>query len=65
MKTLKEIATTSEIAYLIENFLIREKHVEEKPKDVREISPTETEIEFGDGLIVTLYDAVEPTAELH
>lgn len=63
MKTLKEIATESEIAHLLESNLITEEHVTLAPADVREISDKETEVEFPDGLVVTIYDAVEPTAQ--
>jgi hypothetical protein len=63
MKNLKEIASAEEISHLIANDLILEKHITEAPAEVRELSAKETEVEFADGLVVTIYDAVEPTAE--
>jgi hypothetical protein len=63
MKTLQDIATNGEIAHLIKNDLILEKHITEEPAEVRELSDKETEVEFSDGLVVTIFDAVEPIAE--
>ena len=62
MKTLQDVATEEEIDYLISNQLITEEH-KTIPAEIREISGKETEIEFKDGLLVTIYDAVEPTAK--
>ena len=62
MKTLQDVATEEEIDYLISNQLIAEEH-KTIPAEIREISGKETEIEFKDGLLVTIYDAVEPTAK--
>ena len=62
MKTLQDVATEEEIDYLISNQLITEEH-KTIPAEIREISGKATEIEFKDGLLVTIYDAVEPTAE--
>lgn len=62
MKTLQDIATTGDIAHLLKNELILEKHITEEPAKVRELSDKETEVEFSDGLVVTIYDAVEPIA---
>jgi hypothetical protein len=62
MKTLQDIATNGEIAHLINNDLILEKHITEEPSEVRELSDKETEVEFSDGLVVTIYDTVEPIA---
>lgn len=62
-QTLKNIATEEEINYLLKNDLITPEMVSETPKEVREIAEKATEIEYINGLTVTIFDAVEPVAE--
>jgi len=62
-RTLTDVASEGTIKYLIENDLITEEHATKIPAEIREISDGETEVEFSDGLLVTIYDSVEPIAE--
>lgn len=61
MKTLPEIATPKEIAFLLNQNLITEDYLTMFPYDVRE-GDRETQLEYCDGLIVSIRDAVEPAA---
>jgi hypothetical protein len=62
-KTLRDLASEQEIAYLIKNDLIIEKYVDEAPEMIKGLSDGTNEIYYNDGLIVTIYPNVEPSAE--
>lgn len=60
--TLRDIAEPNEIDYLLRHWLILDSHVDEAPSEIRELSGGATEIDYRDGLTVTIYDNAEPIA---